>query len=673
MQHEVLLKTSSGRKSILIDGDFVNSLSVPVGDNSESVQMFVASWITLLSDSPLSPDRKPFHTYTRFLNRIREDGLIRTIIRFTDLAHELVSRQSLMGSPTLIGEWIPEFKDTPVFFEYNRYFKTGDVQLLDYLYTFCNFGKKLPYEDPSFNKTAFRGWLDIETRLGAQQLDPVDLSAVRRILHSQLHPFQWTDLRPKFGPGAVQERGVRGRISKIDNLDYDYTIDRFLLHGHIGMYGCGGDLGVQASKIIPNPQRWHPDKSKSSRIARLRFVPKNVKTARSICMEPNTLMFFQQAVLAEFLKLIDVSGFGRFITIRDQTRNQRLALSGSITSEIDTIDLSAASDSVSLDLVKAVFPQTWLIPMLSTRSHSVILPDGGVRPILKFAPMGSALCFPTQCLIFASVCIYAACLDTYETLHPMGGDFLGWLTDDRIAQVVGKFADDPSPYGSLQYQPLAVYGDDICVDRRLTHRVTSILTRLGFTVNNSKSFTGSQAFRESCGKYYLNGRDITPLYYRINGVREQLSPAHIASQVHAINECFARGYRNLYRFLHRTIMAWGCARYLRNGVSDKNSIPYVTDASQFGILVTSVSDNSHLLMRVSPNTAKQNYQRDEYRSWTISYDEKVGTNDVMSLDAYEYMRWWKSCTREQSDSFSKGSSRYDMVGARVKWIWTPLY
>lgn len=665
MRHEVRIRTSNGTKSIILDESFCQSLRVPVGDNAESVTLFVASWIALLADSPLNPGDKPFTTYVRFLKRIASQGIKDIVVEFTNLSHKLVSQHSLMGSGSSIGAWIDDFKDTPVFFEYNRYYKTGDVKLLEYIYTFLNFGKKLEFVDDSFNEAAFRSWLDVEMRLSGLKLLPSDIFALKRILGSQLPSFSWRDLRPKFGPGAVQERGIHGRIDKLRSLRYDAVIDRFLLRGHLGMYGLGEDVGAHVSKIIPDPSMWTPARGVSSRSSRLRFVPKNLKTARSICMEPNTIMFFQQAVMRRFLELVSDSTMSKFIDIRSQERNKGLALAGSSTSEIDTLDLSAASDSVTLELVKGIFPASWLIPMLATRSRDVILPNGDLFHPKKFAPMGSAICFPTQCLIFASVCIYAACLYTYE-VENVDDDFLDWMTPAVIARVISLFWEKPGYY-KIGFQPLAVYGDDICVDRKLTDKVKLILSRLGFIVNESKSFVGSQAFRESCGGYYLAGNDITPLYFTVKGVKAKLTPSHIVSHVHLINESRARGYKHLYRFLHKTLMSWECPWRFRNTTSWKNSIPYVSDPDRFGIYVPGEVSNKHLTFREHPD-----YQRTEYRCWTISYDHRVNPGDFLSLvDSYEYMRWWASHDSDNSTEPQDSVSRSDTGGPGLRWRWIP--
>jgi hypothetical protein len=666
IRHEVRIRTSNGRKSILIDDAFCNSLSVPVGDeNMRTVALFITSWVTLLADSPLNPGDKPFRLFRDFLSDIREHGIKTVVIRFTDLAHQLVSQHSLMGSGSSKGDWIDGFKDTPVFFEYNRYYRTGDVKLLDFLYTFLNFGKKLDYVDESFNSVAFCGWLDVENKLRDLVLDPADLSALRLILKTCLVPFSFDKFYPKFGPGSVAERGVRGRIGKIRNFPYDSVLDRVFFRGHIGMYGSGEDHGLRADRVIPDPSTWSPAREASSRMAWLIFRKKNLKVARSVCMEPNLLMYFQQGCMRRVQELIGQSLLTRFINVSKQDRNRYLALQGSLTSEVDTLDLSSASDSVSLDLVKAVFPPSWLIPMLATRSSSVRTPDGSVRILKKFAPMGSALCFPTQCIIFASVCIYAACKYLYDVTSP-GCDFLTWLTAPKVVEIVGKFSDD---VGYLQgsFQPLAVYGDDICVDRRLTDEVKSILDRLGFSVNHGKSFTGSQSFRESCGGYYLDGHDITPLYFTVEGVKKKLSASHVASQVQLTNKCYLKKYVNTYRFLRRSLVMWGIGDSAsRETSSFAHPIPYVSDPESFGILCNT-PENSHLQKRLHVA-----YQRDEVRSWALTYEYFVPAGDLFpAVDRYEYMRWWASrgdsLTTESYDSVS----RHDTGGARLCWRWIP--
>jgi len=391
---EVTLVTSDGRRLFHIDDAFCESVGVSHA-NYETVKVFVASWLTLLSDSPLNSacGRKPRVVYTDFLRNMQRVGLLTLIQQFSALAHTLVSNARIYGTSSLIGEFIDGFLDTPVFKEYHRYFKTEDPSLLDYLYTFLTFGKKLPYEDVELEKVAFRNWLDLENRLSTWDYDSVDLAALKRILGKTLPPLSLDGFFPKFGPGSVSEKRVRGRIRKVDAFRYDPIINRFIYGGLLGHYGLGESLGLTPDRTVPNLANWSNVRKKASRLSRLRFVPKDLKTSRSICMESNVLQFFQQGVLDAMLTSISSTVLHSIVRLSDQSYNVSLAEFGSYSAEIDTIDLSSASDSVSMTLVKKVFPPTWQIAMRTTRSDYCILPNGRRHKLVKFAPMGSALCF----------------------------------------------------------------------------------------------------------------------------------------------------------------------------------------------------------------------------------------------------------------------------------------
>jgi len=661
----VRLRTSSGVYDFSVDDAFLDSLSVQ-GENRDLVAIFVTSWISLLADSPLDPHQKPKKTVRNFIEQIRRDGLKTTVVRYSNLAHQIVKSSTIYGAGSLTGDWVDDMKTTPVFYEYHRYFQTGDVKLLDYLYTFLNFGKKLDYVDETFHSVAFRGWLDIEDKLRSIIYEERDVSSLRRILSAVLPPFLIEDFRPKFGPGSVSERGVRGRIGKIQSFPYDPLIDRFFFHGYLGRYGMGEDYGLVPSKVIPDPWTW-PYARITERIARLAFVPKNLKISRSICMEPSILMYFQQGVLREILRLLGSSPFSSFIDIKDQARNQQLSLYGSYTGEVDTIDLSAASDSVGLRLVRGIFPASWLIPFLVTRSHSAHGPNySDVIRLEKFAPMGSALCFPVQCIIYTAVCIYAACLYVFENETGDSSSFEEWLTKANILRVVRSFRNAPGKIAN-GFQPLAVYGDDICVDYRLTQTIEAILNRLGFVMNRDKSFTGSQAFRESCGGFYLNGHDITPVLFRVRGVRRKVTAAHVASQVQLANSLYKAGLYNAASYLRRCLDEWG---------GRKLPLPYVTDDRWFGHLCKE-PHNNHLVSRESPNTGNPRdpwYQRLEHHVWTISYDSRESGEGVQpSLDNYEYMRWWSSRAGKMAEPSTSSVSRHDTSGSRIRWRWIPAY
>lgn len=95
-------------------------------------------------------------------------------------------------------------------------------------------------------------------------------------------------------------------------------------------------------------------------------VPKTATKLRGACKEPELNMLCQKAIGSMIRKrLRNVS-----IDLNDQTRNQSLAREGSITGDLATIDLSSASDSVSLAMLR-LLPESWRRIIEMTRSQHV--------------------------------------------------------------------------------------------------------------------------------------------------------------------------------------------------------------------------------------------------------------------------------------------------------------
>jgi hypothetical protein len=189
-----------------------------------------------------------------------------------------------------------------------------------------------------------------------------------------------------------------------------------------------------------------------------------------------------------------------------------------MTRTVDTIDLSSASDSVSWSLVKRIFPPKVLKHLLATRTKTVKTPGGELVELNKFAPMGSALCFPIQCTVFSAVVILAGILYRWgiEECQP---DLLSGLDVSNLIQRTFRTSLlDVSEDHRLQ--AFFVYGDDIICDSRITSNVVDLLRALGFRVNIGKSYTGPSLFRESCGIFAFNGIDVTPLVCKTKPLTE---------------------------------------------------------------------------------------------------------------------------------------------------------
>lgn len=255
-----------------------------------------------------------------------------------------------------------------------------------------------------------------------------------------------------------------------------------------------------------------------SRVSRTIFVPKSYKTFRTISLEPATLQYLQHGVMSEVYRMVEDSDFlKKHIGFRDQSRNRRLALEGSRNRNFATIDLSAASDSVSLRLVKMLFKDTSLLRyLLATRSYETRLPGGRQIKLKKFAPMGSALCFPVETLIFAAIC-----------------------------QLVTGWHGVPGRY--------SVYGDDMVVPTECVGDLNNVLSQLGFRVNREKSFFRTDSwFRESCGIECCSGVDVTPIRVSRRYASE-LRPEHTPRLIDLANSCYERGFLYLRSIVIRKL------------------------------------------------------------------------------------------------------------------------
>jgi hypothetical protein len=189
-----------------------------------------------------------------------------------------------------------------------------------------------------------------------------------------------------------------------------------------------------------------------------------------------------------------------------------------------TIDLSAASDRVSLDLVKALFTNVddnVLQYLLATRSTHTRLPNGVTLEMQKFAPMGSAVCFPVQGIVFFALCVAAIQLDRNVPLH-------------------------------VAAQSVYVFGDDIVVNTRDVHSVMTALESVGLRVNRAKSFMRG-LFRESCGMFAFNGVDVTPVRFKTSFPRTRGDGRSIAAWLAYAHDCDRRGYRTTAGYIYTLI------------------------------------------------------------------------------------------------------------------------
>lgn len=247
------------------------------------------------------------------------------------------------------------------------------------------------------------------------------------------------------------------------------------------------------------------------RMCELVYVPKTVTKLRSISKEDPTLNYYQHGVQDMMVQLAR-KHISSHINYNRADLSAEMAREGSGFGEFSTYDLSAASDSVTIELVKKIFPKRLLKALIATRAEFVKLPDGEILRMKKFAPMGSCTCFPVETSVFAAICEVAA---------------------RRLKVRRPKYR---------------VYGDDIVCEVKLANEIAKLLEELHFKLNKTKSFTGMNTcnFREACGGEYYNNVDIKPL--RVSRNRSgatTMSPDQLFSTyLDKIIECWSQ-YREL--------------------------------------------------------------------------------------------------------------------------------
>lgn len=304
-----------------------------------------------------------------------------------------------------------------------------------------------------------------------------------------LGPFDWNEASSyfDFGPGATTSLSRR-KASTENKLHFGIDVTPGALHlaEAVWSFNRGWKSALSENHAV------YPRVVRGSRIV---TVPKNAKTDRVIAIEPDMNMFVQKGVGRMIRNRLRRAGLD---LNRCWLDNHELAREGSLSGSYATIDLKSASDSISKKLVEWLLPPDWYEALSLCRSSQAVLPSGEWATLQKFSSMGNGYTFELESLIFwGLVQAVMAC----SKVHPTH---------------------------MLEKGRISVFGDDIIVPVCWYDEVTSILQHAGFTVNVKKTFKDGP-FRESCGKHYFRGCDVTPFY-----LREEASTC--LTLIHALNK-----------------------------------------------------------------------------------------------------------------------------------------
>jgi hypothetical protein len=307
-------------------------------------------------------------------------------------------------------------------------------------------------------------FLNLQPRLAKleQEWDENDrqfLSRVKRRIGSIIGDLDLREITPRHGPGAVF--GSAKPHEKWQPFPYYEAIEQ--------VYPCSEYQYASASHLcdqgLPIRERI------GEPLVRITTVPKNADTVRMIAVEERYPQFIKLGQMDSLYSHVRKSHIGKYVNFLDQTINHEAARLGSIDRSLATLDLEAASDTVSLSLVKRVIPRALLRYILPLRASQARW-KGQTYPLQTFATMGSALCFPIEALVFWGIC----------------------------AEVCKSNA-------------IIVFGDDIILPSNLMEEVVGHLERFGMTVSRRKTYSLG-LFRESCGEDFYHGIPVSVSKWR---------------------------------------------------------------------------------------------------------------------------------------------------------------
>lgn len=429
-----------------------------------------------------------------------------------------------------------------IFDEDGRILENPDTHCIYAVRQLCLFSNKTKTPPTKQQeKRAIKKFLEADADIGTLPEEGVSralLESARDLARELFEGFDPKDILPGHGPGAVFF-GER----QWDKSNWTYLVKS--IHERYPYYE------YFFPKSTVSRSTWFTMSKVDRLCSRLVFVPKDSRGPRSICVEMKEAQWIQQGLAAKLTNYLESHPLTRGkINFTDQTVNRRLAEESSRTRKNFTLDLSEASDRVSLSLVKYLLPPDLFAAVNCCRSSDVLLPDGTwLFNQNKFASMGNALCFPVEAIVF-------------------------WLLTESVRR---RFCTPGSCY---------VYGDDIIAPSAIYEPLERLFSALHFKVNHEKTFVKG-FFRESCGGDFYNGVQVTPVRQRCVVPNERRSTlASLPSLVELSNLLYRAGL-------------WKTSGSIRSHIEQKigERLPYVSTKSSV-IGFNNGTDRVHFIGKV---------------------------------------------------------------------------
>lgn len=449
-----------------------------------------------------------------------------------------------------------------------------DFDRLNVLFTFL---KKAPLDSEYLELEALQKHVKDEI---SRSNNFEKLLDVKLIIEEWCSQIDWDFMPCGFGPGVTSQTH-RDKASKYKHFHGVVPFsalgdDSFIEIADSGKFGRMGKVAGTGEYISLD------------RASRPITVPKTAKGPRIIGPEPVTLGWAQHGVMEVCYRFLSRHSYLRHrCNLYDQERNQQMIQFGSRTGLFTSVDLHAASDSNRQALTYWLFERTKLGLLLeAVRTEYMIVPgtDDLLIPHSKYCGMGSAVCFPTESLIFAAV-----------------------------AEAVTRRAGTPkSIFG---FPSWSVYGDDIVIYQENYELLQEYLEALGFEINTTKSFTG--LFLESCGRECYCGCDVSPVYFRVRRFTHKLvNFENYGSYIALINNLYHKGLPETRKYVLKLLYS---KKVRINSKQCKSVVPmFTSDLEDTSAIYSQTRCNKK---RVKVSEGKPTWIYEEYGTYVVP--EKV--------------------------------------------------
>ena len=347
-------------------------------------------------------------------------------------------------------------------------------------------------------------------------------------------------------------------------------------------------------------------------------VPKSYKAFRG--MMPDTLAgSFYTAGLGRVLQdRLKTRGLNIQVL---QEKHKVLAKHASVTRKLVTADLSSASDSITLELLRRILPSKWYRAVTYGRARYVLIKGEKVL-LSSIVTMGLGITFPLQTLIF--YCLLKAI-----------GELLG-----------GRHF-------------VSVYGDDLIYSRHMHKYVVKVFPQIHLILNEDKTYVKDH-FRESCGGDYYRGVDVRP--YQPEGCSQHLNGFRRQNFLYRIYNGLKQRWDLLecpmaFSYLEAELLATGSLIHqvppsFPDGSGIKVDTPYKS-ACYHPVLVSNITRGGKEM--------GANY------SFIFKYLSEVGDNRIVQKFQLPY--YWesmRSAAQCEPDAVDSWDSESDMP--RVRWV-----